>query len=180
MHLKIIFPILQQNHLLWYSKELSQWDRGFSTQNMIVFIWWIREYWKFYAHTIWLIWTYEIYIAWVKDFRIIPEFRILRLQKVSLKMLNKADFNSFSDIFSVHLRAIDHLNSNLLILCWYTVSYKIWFSKVQDFWNFELSPMTFIVIMPNLRYNKMVANVINEPALEIFYIYCISQHWRFR
>ena len=37
----------------------------------------------------------------------------------------KADFNSFSDIFSVHYRAIDHLNLKLLILCWYTLSSKI-------------------------------------------------------
>ena len=43
----------------------------------------------------------------VKIFRIIPEFRILML-KVSLKMLNLADFNSFSDLFSVHFRTSDH------------------------------------------------------------------------
>ena len=36
--------------------------------------------------------------AWVKVFRIIPEFRILRL--VSLKMLNFAGNNSFSDLVS--------------------------------------------------------------------------------
>ena len=41
-------------------------------------------------------------IAWVKVFRIIPEFRILKL-KVGFKMLNKADFNSFSDFFLAHL-----------------------------------------------------------------------------
>ena len=39
--------------------------------------------------------------AWVKVFRIIPEFRILRLtpQKVRLKFLNKADHYCFSDLF---------------------------------------------------------------------------------
>ena len=35
-------------------------------------------------------------------FRIIPEFRILR--QVSLKMLNSAGNNSFSDLVSVYLR----------------------------------------------------------------------------
>ena len=43
-------------------------------------------------------------------FRIIPEFRILRMtfQKVILKMLNE-DYISFSDLFSVRLRTINHL-----------------------------------------------------------------------
>ena len=48
--------------------------------------------------------------SWVKVFRSIPEFRVLRLTLVSLKMLNSADFNSFFDLFTVHLWAIDHLN----------------------------------------------------------------------
>ena len=31
-------------------------------------------------------------------------------------------------------------------ICWHTACFKIWFSKVQDFGNFELSPMnTFVV-----------------------------------
>ena len=38
-------------------------------------------------------------------------------RKVSLKMLNQADLNSFSDLFSVHLWANDHLNLKLLTLC---------------------------------------------------------------
>ena len=42
----------------------------------------------------------------VKVFRIIPEFRILRL-KVSLKMLNCVCNNSFSDLVSVHLKVFD-------------------------------------------------------------------------
>ena len=52
--------------------------------------------------------------TWVKVFRIIPEFRILRLtfHKVSLKMLNSADNNSFSDLVSVYLKVIDPLTWN--------------------------------------------------------------------
>ena len=38
-------------------------------------------------------------------------------QKIGLKMLNWAVFNSFSGLFSVHLRAIDNLNLKLLTLC---------------------------------------------------------------
>ena len=46
-------------------------------------------------------------VAWVKVFRFISEFRILRLTffwKVSLKMLNKAIYISFSDICGDFLR----------------------------------------------------------------------------
>ena len=39
----------------------------------------------------------------------IQDFEADFLWKVSLKMLNKADFNSFSGLFSVHLRTIDYL-----------------------------------------------------------------------
>ena len=41
---------------------------------------------------------------WVKVTRIIPEFRILRL--------NSADYNSFSDLISVYLKVVDHLTWN--------------------------------------------------------------------
>ena len=73
-------------------------------------------------------------ITWVKVFRIIPEFRIL--WKVSLKMLNLADYNSISHLLSVSPKAIGHLNCKMLIFCRYNASFEI-----QDFQNFELSPM---------------------------------------
>ena len=64
--------------------------------------------------------------TWVKVFRIIPEFRVLRLTFHNFsqpKMLNLADLNSFSDLFSVHLRGIDHLNEQLFkALCRHTAS----------------------------------------------------------
>ena len=44
-----------------------------------------------------------------ESFRIIPEFRILRL-KVRLKMLNLADYNNISHLRSLSLVTIDHLN----------------------------------------------------------------------
>ena len=83
-------------------------------------------------------------LSWVKVYRIIPESRILRLtfqRKVGLKMLNLADYNSFSDLFPVYLKTIDHLNLKLLMFYMHTESFKIWISKVQDFSNFELSLM---------------------------------------
>ena len=46
--------------------------------------------------------------AWVEV------FRFLR-QNVSFKMLTKADFNSFSDLFSVHLWAVGHINLKFVI-----------------------------------------------------------------
>ena len=73
--------------------------------------------------------------SWIQDFE--ADFP----QKVSLKILNQTDFNSFSELFSVHLLAIDHLLLKLLTLCRHTASFKIWISKIQDFLNFELSPM---------------------------------------
>ena len=45
--------------------------------------------------------------------------------KVSIKTLKKADYNSFSDSFSVYLKTIDHLNSKLFIFCMHTASLKM-------------------------------------------------------
>ena len=45
--------------------------------------------------------------TWGKVFKIIPEFRILHLnfpKKVSLKMLNSAGYNIFSDLVSIYLK----------------------------------------------------------------------------
>ena len=76
--------------------------------------------------------------SWIQDFE--ADFP----QKVSLKMLNWADFNSFIDLFSVCLWAIDNLNLKLLTLCRHTASFKIWIWKVKDFWNFKLHPCVFV------------------------------------
>ena len=59
-------------------------------------------------------------------------------------MLNKGDCISFSDLFSVCLRTIAHLIVKLWIFNGHTASFKIEISKVQDFGNFELSPMKVI------------------------------------
>ena len=60
-----------------------------------------------------------------------------------MQMLNWGDHNSFPDLFSACLRTIDHLNLKLLIFSVLTASCKIGDSKVQDFENFELSPMYY-------------------------------------
>ena len=63
-------------------------------------------------------------------FRILPKFGILR-QKVSLKMLNLADYYIFIDLYLIYIKKIDHLNFKVLILYMYTASFKIRF----DFLN---------------------------------------------
>ena len=74
--------------------------------------------------------------SWIQDFE--ADFPL----KVSLKMLNLADYNSISHLPSVSLKSVGHLN---LKKCWYFVgiiaSFEIWISKVQDFQNFEISPI---------------------------------------
>ena len=89
----------------------------------------------------------------MKAFRINPEFRILRLtfrrkdfeadfpQKVSLKILNWADYYGFFDLISVYLKTIDHLNLKLLIFIGKLQVSRFDFQKDQDFGNFELPPM---------------------------------------
>ena len=55
--------------------------------------------------------------------------------------MNLTDYNSFTDLFLSVLKAIDHLNMNMLLFCWHTACFKVGISKVQDFENFELTPM---------------------------------------
>ena len=69
-------------------------------------------------------------ITWVKVFRIIPEVRVLR-KKVSLKILNQADYNSFPDIFSVYLKRIGCLNLKLLIFVGILQVLRFEFLKVR-------------------------------------------------
>ena len=59
-------------------------------------------------------------------------------------MLNKGDHDSFSDLFSICLRTFDHLNLKLWIFNGHTANFKNGVSKVQDFGNFELSPMFYV------------------------------------
>ena len=65
--------------------------------------------------------------TWVTDFRINPEFRILRLnlRKVNLKMLNSTHYSSISDLYTGYLKVIDHLNLRLLIFCRHSAIIKI-------------------------------------------------------
>ena len=59
-------------------------------------------------------------------------------------MLNSADYYRFSDLYPVCLKTIDPLSFKLRIFSGHIASFKIgtWV-KVQDFGNFELSPMLF-------------------------------------
>ena len=57
--------------------------------------------------------------AWVKVFRITPELRILRL---TFHRKSAGDNNRFSDLYSVCLKTIDHLNFKF---SGHTASFKI-------------------------------------------------------
>ena len=76
-------------------------------------------------------------------------------------MPNKGDYISFSDLFSVCLKTIDHLISKLWMLSVHTASFKIEISKVQDFGNFELSPLLLIN-----RGNSWYVEILLERFLE--------------
>ena len=65
--------------------------------------------------------------SWIQDF----------------EMLYWADYNSFSDLFSIHVKTIDHLDFKLLVFSRHTACLKIGISKVQDFENYELSPISW-------------------------------------
>ena len=58
-------------------------------------------------------------------------------------MLNSADYYRFSGLYSVYLKTIGHLSFKLWIFSGHIASFKIRVLKVQDFGNFELSPMDF-------------------------------------
>ena len=64
-------------------------------------------------------------LSWVKVFRIIPEFRILRLtfhRKSASKYWIGEDYNGFSGLLSVYLKTAVHLNLKLSIFCRDTAS----------------------------------------------------------
>ena len=81
----------------------------------------------------------------MKAFRIVPEFRILRLtfcgKSASKSWIWQILIVSLVTIFSVYLKTIDYLKLEIVDIYRHTANFKIWFSKVQDFGNFELSPV---------------------------------------
>ena len=63
--------------------------------------------------------------SWIQDFE--ADFP----QKVSLKMLNKGDYNRFSYSYTVCLKTTGHLNLKLWIFSGHTASLKIGVSKFR-------------------------------------------------
>ena len=55
----------------------------------------------------------------------IQDFEAASLWKVSLEIMNKADYNSFSDLLYVYQKTSEHLNLKLLIFHRHTASFKI-------------------------------------------------------
>ena len=86
-----------------------------------------------------------IHLPWVKVFRIIPESGFWGWLSTASQPqnANEGDYNGFTDLFSVCLMTIDHLNLKLWIYLVALLQVLRWDLKVQNFWNFELSPMIF-------------------------------------
>ena len=86
-------------------------------------------------------------LAWVKVFRIIPEFRILGLTFHRTSIESQPQNPELDRLYLVlwfnFSLSEDNRPFNLEIVGIYrhTVSFKIWFSKVQHIGNFYLSPM---------------------------------------
>ena len=57
------------------------------------------------------------------------------LWKVSHKMLNQGDYNSFSDLFSVFQKTIEHLNLKLWIFSGYTLRLEFRKFRILKFWK---------------------------------------------
>ena len=66
---------------------------------------------------------------------------------------------SFYDLFSICLRAIDHLILKLWVFSGHTASFKIEILKVQDFGDFELSPMH----MQQVPNSSVLTHIVNKP-----------------
>ena len=73
--------------------------------------------------------------SWIQDFE--ADF----LWKVSLKIMNSVDYDRISDLFSVKIKTINIQTCNCDYFEGILQVFKIWVFKVQDFGNYELSPM---------------------------------------
>ena len=83
---------------------------------------------------------------WIKLFRIIPEFRIL---KVILKMLNWGEYSRFSDLYSVCLKKTDHLNLKVL---------RSEFQKFRIFVILNFHPCTLVNILTGQQTYPVVTH----------------------
>ena len=110
--------------------------------------------------------------SWIHDFE--ADFS----QKVSLKMLNLGDHNSFSDLFSVCVRTIDHLNLKLWIFSGHTASFKIGVSKVQDFGNVAQSFSLIILFQTTKRVLTKPEDALSGIVLKVGEIYLVLQKSR--
>ena len=95
----------------------------------------------------------------MKVFRIIPEFRILRLtfhrNKISLKFLNCADANRLFDLFSVYLKKIDHLNLKLLIFVGILQVLRFDFKKYRILEILNFHPCVNLIVNTNKNVDQL-------------------------
>ena len=90
--------------------------------------------------------------------------------------LNLTDYNSISHLFSVSLKTIDQLNWKLLIFCKHNASFEIWISKVQDFWNLELSPMRKYLQGFHIANNQDAGQTARMRRLVFTFVVCTKQN----
>ena len=91
-------------------------------------------------------------------------------QKVSLKMLNLADYDSFSDLFSVYLLSNWSFKLEIVNILWDYWKFLDFNSKVEDFWYFKLLPMQLEGIDLEgkdltLSYNQIHMSCHENPVL---------------
>ena len=85
----------------------------------------------------------RLIVIWVKVFKINPEFRILRLTFYR-KSASKCWIRQTLQLLWLVSRWSKYNQSfklEIIHFCRHPASFKIWISKVQDFRNFELSPL---------------------------------------
>ena len=90
------------------------------------------ELWKKIAKT-------DDILSWVKVFRIIPEFRIMRLtfhRKPQKTELGRLNYNIFTVLFLVYLNPTGHLNLKLLINCKAYCKFEFWKLRIFEILNF--------------------------------------------
>ena len=75
------------------------------------------------------------YFSWIQD------FEVDLLWKVSLKMLNSVNNDSFSDLLLVYLKTINIQTWNCDYFEGILQVFKFWIFTVHDFGYYELSPM---------------------------------------
>ena len=123
---------------------------------------------------IWTVWT------WMKVFRINLEFRILRLTfhgKSASKCWTREII--IASLLSFQITKRQSFKLEIICFCRHLASFKIWNSKVQDFENFELSPMyecNYCLTMSEQHCkNRIIWRILHESSWFIEFIKWVEE-----